>query len=160
MKKGLGMVEMTDWSLSPGVRAEERRRLADRRARPTSFLSVFRLRGRRRGFRRAGEGRSQYVDCVSGRVAILALAILVFSVLDALFTLLHLEGGAQEINPFMRVALLAGLPVFLGVKTLGTGAGVVFLAIHQLFRISWAALHGVAIAYAALFTYHMILMYR
>jgi hypothetical protein len=93
-------------------------------------------------------------------VVFLTVGIVIFSSLDALFTLLHIESGAEEINPLMRLALLGGLPIFLGLKTWGTGLGALFLAMHQNFHISWIALHGVAIAYGTLLAYHAILFLR
>ena len=95
-----------------------------------------------------------------GRVVVLTVAIVILSSLDALFTLLHLENGAEEMNPLMRLALLGGLPVFLGLKTWGTSLGALFLAVHQNFHISWLALHGVATAYGILLAYHALLFLR
>jgi len=138
----------------------ERRIHGERRKSPTRFISLLRLRGRRRGFRRRGEGKNQYVDCPTSRVVVLTVAIVILSSLDALFTLLHLESGAEEMNPLMRLALLGGLPLFLGLKTWGTGFGAIFLAVHQNFHISWLALHGVAMAYGTLLAYHALLFLR
>ena len=154
------MIEPTASSSPTPSLPSERRLQGDRRRSPTRFLSLFRLCGRRRGFRRQGEGKNQYVDCLMARIVVLTLAVVVFSSLDALFTLLHLESGAEEMNPLMRLALLGGLPVFLGLKTWGTGLGALFLAVHQNFHISWLALHGVAVAYGVLLAYHVLLFLR
>src|SRR5262245_24574795 len=70
--------------------ADERRGGSDRRARPTTLLSALRWKGRRRSFRRAGEGRRGYVDRLAPATVAIALFIVVCSILDALFTLLHL----------------------------------------------------------------------
>jgi hypothetical protein len=135
----------------------ERRRLEDRRARPTAFRSVLRPGGRRRGFRRHDEGINRYADHVSGRVIALVLAVLIASILDALFTLLHMQHGGQEINPIMRQALAGGPELFLGIKIFGTALGVVFLAIHQHFRLSRMALRCAAAVYGVVLAYHAVL---
>jgi hypothetical protein len=135
----------------------ERRLIRDRRTRPTPVRDCFRLGGRRSGFRRAGEGRDAYVDRPSGEVVALCLLTVVLSVLDALFTLLHLEGGGREVNPFMRLVLDAGVSWFVSLKIGLTAVGVMFLAIHQNFRMSRVALHGIALIYSALLAYHSVL---
>ena len=58
----------------------------------------------------------------------LAIFVLVTSVLDALLTLLHLQNGGTEVNPFMQLAILEGTGVFLAWKTWVTGLSVAFLA--------------------------------
>jgi len=131
--------------------------MPDRRARPTPLWGTLRMRGRRRAFRRAGEERNRYVDRLSMCVVILSLAIVILSFLDAGFTLLHLELGGWEVNPLMRLALIAGIPAFLTIKICLTGLGVVFLAAHQNFRLSWVALRCVAAVYLWLLAYHIFL---
>jgi hypothetical protein len=91
----------------------ERRRLADRRTRPTTFVSAIRWKGRRKGFRRAGEGRHAYIDCLARHIGELAVLVCVCSILDALLTLLHLEDGGHEANPLMHVALAYGTTLFV-----------------------------------------------
>ena len=142
------------------LRDGERRYLLDRRERPTNLWSTFRWRGRRRQFRRAGEDRNQYVDCLSGRVIALSLFIFFLSVLDAWFTLLHIQTGAIEANPIMSFALVEGGPsLFLGIKTWFTGFGVAFLAVHQNFRVSSIGLNSIAVLYTCLLTYHVLLLF-
>jgi hypothetical protein len=138
----------------------ERRIQADRRARPTSFWSALRPTGLRMGFRRRGEALNQYVDCLPERVTVLAISVVVLSILDAMFTLLHLQNGGREINPVMELALFTGVPFFLFVKTSLTDLGVIFLAIHQNFRIGRAALRVTAAGYAVLILYHAALLLR
>lgn len=138
-------------------RAAERRGAPDRRRRPTRLVDTLRWRGRRRGFRRVGEGRDRYVDCPSRKVIALSLATVLFSVLDGFFTLLHLQEGGREVNPIMGAVLILGIPTFIAVKTTLTGLGVFFLAIHANFRLGRLALAGVAAGYAVLIGYHLLL---
>jgi hypothetical protein len=97
------------------------------------------------------------VDCISTRVALLAFVILGSSVLDALFTLFQVGNGASEVNPLMHFALEAGMPVFVAAKTGITGFGVCFLAAHQNLRLSFLAMHAIAVMYGALLAYHGLL---
>ena len=153
------MKALPETSPLPPSLPPERRWLADRRARPTPFVGVFRIRGQRRDCRRQGEGRSRYFDCVSVRTAILVLAVLILCSLDALFTLLHIQNGGQEVNPIMRLVLLGGPQFFVTIKIGTTALGVIFLAIHEHFRASCMALHCVILVYGALLAYHAFLFY-
>jgi hypothetical protein len=114
----------------------ERRSLADRRTRPTTFVSAIRWHGRRKGFRRAGEGRYAYVDCLAQRIVGLAVLICVGSLLDALLTL------------------------FVVLKLSITCVAAWFLAAHQQFPLAYRGLHGLALGYGVLLTYHLTLVLR
>ena len=138
----------------------ERRSLADRRARPTTFLITLRWHGRRKGFRRAGEGRYAYVDCLARRIVGLAVLICVGSLLDALLTLLHLEDGGCEANPLMHMALAHGTTLFVVLKLSITCVAAWFLAAHQQFPLAYRGLHGLALGYGVLLTYHLTLVLR
>lgn len=137
----------------------ERRQLADRRARPTSFWSAFRFHGRRRGFRRAHEGRNAYVDCPAPRVTLLVIFTALCSVLDALFTLLHLGYGGSEANPIMAWALSQSTTLFVILKMGTTGICTWFLAILQQFRMAFIALHGLAFLYFLILVIHSLLLF-
>ena len=87
-----------------------------------------------------------------------AILIVVLSLLDALFTLVHLEGGGiREANPVMNIVLIEGVGVFLLVKSVLTILGVLFLAIHHNFRFSAIALYTLGCGYLALTLYHSCL---
>ena len=138
----------------------ERRSLADRRARPTTLVSAIRWQGRRKGFRRAGEGCYAYVDCLARRIVGLVLLICVASLLDALLTLLHLEDGGCEANPLMYVALAHGPTLFVVLKLSITCVAAWFLAAHQQFPLAYRGLHGLALGYGVLLAYHLALVLR
>ena len=138
----------------------ERRSLADRRTRPTTFVSALRWHGRRKGFRRAGEGRYAYVDCLAQRIVGLAVLVCVGSFLDALLTLLHLENGGREANPLMHMALAHGPTLFVILKISLTCMSTWFLAVHQQFPLAYRGLYGLALGYGALLAYHLTLVLR
>lgn len=136
----------------------ERRGTTDRRARPTTLLGSLRPGGRRRGFRRAGEGLNRYVDRLSGPTILLSILILLASILDATLTLRHLQNGGRELNPLMHAVLEGGVALFAAVKILATGLGVIVLAIHQNYALGRLALRIAAVVYIALLGYHAFLL--
>lgn len=144
--------------LSSHITSQERRLILDRRKQPTSFISILRLHGRRKAFRRQGEARAQYVDCPSKRTIILTLLMLTFSILDAWFTVTHLNNGAFELNPIVRLILPMGTGAFLGIKSFGIGAIMAFLAMHQNFKVVWYAMHCLSAIYGIAIGYHLILL--
>jgi hypothetical protein len=129
-------------------KCEDRRRLQDRRQRPTSFLGSLRLRGRRKGFRRQDEAEKKYVDCPSGE-----------STLDAFFTLMHVQEGGGELNPLMEVLLSRGVSPFMRVKMTLTIIGCSLLAVHQNFPLGLWGLRLMGGAYLMLMAYHAFLFF-
>lgn len=134
--------------------ASNRRRQGDRRSGRPTLRSVFRLRGQRKGARRAGEGHNTYVDHPHRHVVFMVWVITVCSILDALFTLLYLERGGNEANPIMALALSLGITTFVGLKMGLTGLGTVLLALHQNFRLGLRGLYSIVLVYLFLLAYH------
>ncbi len=133
----------------------DQRVIQDRRSHPTSFISTFKYGGRRKRFRRNGEERNQYVDLPSFRSILLVLMIFALSTLDAVFTIIHLENGAFELNPLMEAIIESGLQSVFIIKSLGIGLIACFLAIHQNFKISFYGMHVSATIYTLLLVYHL-----
>ena len=138
----------------------DRRRRPDRRACPTTFVRALRWRGRRHGFRRAGEGHQAYVDRLAWCIVALALLVFVSSLLDALLTLRHLQHGGQEANPVLTMALTHSAQRFLQLKIGLTGVGVWVLAAHQQFPLAQRGLHGATLGYGVVLLYHLVLCLR
>ncbi len=141
-----------------GVVIAERRWQPDRRAHPTTFWSALRIHGRRKGFRRAGEASRIYVDCLSRRAVMLLFFVLGASVLDALCTLLFIQRGGQEANPFMALVLSYGPTSFVGIKMALTGIGAWLLAAHQYFPMAYRGLHVLAGGYVGLLLIHAVIL--
>ena len=119
------------------------------------MFSRYWLRGRRRHGRRADENEEIYVDRYPGREWGPAVALVILSAADLVLTLLYLERGGEEANPFMRWAIEAGLPVFVGVKLGLTALGTVFLLVHSRFGwIRWVPWTLLAL-YTLLMGYHV-----
>src|SRR5262245_35865746 len=136
----------------------ERRQQPERRAHPTTFWSIWRLRGRRRGFRRAGEAYRAYVDCPSRRMVALLFLVLGASMLDALCTLLFIQSGGDEANPLMFLLLSHGPTPFVAVKMALTGLGAWILAAHQHFPLAFKGLHALAAGYVGLLIIHAAIL--
>ncbi len=137
----------------------DQRVIQDRRSHPTSFISTFKYGGRRKNFRRDGEGHNQYVDRPSPRTIIVTFVIFVLSTLDAVFTTIHLENGGSELNPLMNQIIQSGFQSVMIIKSLGTGLIACFLAAHQNFRISLYGMHASAAIYIVLSAYHLACIY-
>ena len=136
----------------------ERRWQPDRRARPTTFWGALRSHGRRKEFRRAGEAYRAYVDRPSRRAAVLLFFVLLASAGDALCTLLFIQRGGQEANPFMTLLLSYGQTPFVAIKMAFTGVGAWLLVAHHYFPMAYRALLGLAGGYTGLLLMHAVIL--
>jgi hypothetical protein len=138
--------------------SSERRRQSDRRVHPTTFWSALRYGGRRKGFRRAGEAYRVYVDCPSQDAVLLLSFVLGASVLDALLTLVFIQHGGGEANPFMYFVLSHGQMPFMGIKMALTGLGAWFLVAHQYFPMAYRGLLMLAGGYMGILLMHACIL--
>jgi Domain of unknown function (DUF5658) len=142
----------------PSLPPLERRDRLDRRTRPTPMLSRYALLGgRREACRRDSERWENFVDNHGWGLFLVVSAVLLLSVLDALFTVLFLSYGAVEMNPVVEASLNGGLWVFLTLKSLGIGICVTFLTLTKNFRVSRLGLGVVFAGYSALLVWHAYL---
>lgn len=112
---------------APGLLGE-RRSGTDRRRHSTWSFVYGGLRPRRRSGRRTGDVHVIFLDWHEPGVLYLALAIMLMSCLDALFTLNLLTVGGEELNAIMRALLGRGSHWFLWVKLGLTATSLVVLA--------------------------------
>ncbi len=99
-----------------------------------TFFHSF-TRNRRRETRRESclEG-SHYVDFHHAPMLFaLTIAIMGLSCIDAFFTLLLIQQGAQEINPFMNSLLQINVQLFVSTKVLITAICLIFILAHRNF---------------------------
>ncbi len=113
---------------APGL-LHERRHSSDRRRHSVWSFLYGGLRPRRRSGRRVGDEHRIFLDWHEPRVLYLALAILLMSCADALFTLNLLAVGGEELNAFMRALLSQGVRWFLWAKIGLTAFGIIVLVI-------------------------------
>jgi len=108
-------------------------------------------------------GRREYRD---EALFLLVLAILLFSTLDGIFTLLLLETGrVYEWNPLLAPLIKSDVQLFANVKSAVTKAGIFVLVIfvdRSLFqRIPVRSiLEMIFVVYCFLMLYHLTLMIR
>jgi hypothetical protein len=114
----------------------DRRRLPDRRSRPTSPFDSLRGYHRRRGPRRDGEvGLAHYSDRYSISMFTLSMMLLALTLVDGVLTLMLLEMGCEEVNPLMRYLLDHGSSIFLMGKYIITATCLPLMLILQNHRI-------------------------
>jgi len=140
----------------------ERRSGADRRAKPTRFLSRFIFGGQRAGGRRKGEQQNVYVDRYDRQDLTLAGGVLILNILDAIFTLLFVmkQGAGREVNPLAQFLIDADPENyfwFLFSKSIVVLLCVLFLVMHKTFKLVRPALFLLFGFYAILFGYHLLL---
>ena len=141
-------------------KVQERRSHADRRERATGLISRFSLFGRRAQGRRVGERDNIYVDRYSVAEYLLVGGILILSILDMVFTLIHLNAGGTEANPVMAWTLeWGGQDGFGMVKLVTTLIGLGILLVHVRFRRVKHLLGFAFLVYASVFIFHLYLVW-
>ena len=142
------------------------RQLKDRRRATLHSLTYGAIvHGRRREPRRHTDARAHYVDWYDERLFAAAIGIFSLCCLDALFTLILLGMGAEEINPFMAALLEHSVQTFVYTKLTITGFGVVFLVVHATFWIAGTVpvrhiLYALLGGYVTLFCYQLLMLAR
>ena len=90
----------------------------------------------------------------------LALGFVILSLLDLVFTLLHLEAGGREANPVMAWFLdWGGVSAFTVAKILFTLVGVCVLMLHARFSRVGALFRVAFATYGLLFLFHLYVIY-
>jgi hypothetical protein len=83
-------------------------------------------------------------------------ALLVFNLLDGIFTMAFLQlGVAEEANPLMAWAYEASPLTFMALKLLFVHVGLWVLSRNRVLAAARAAIHLGALLYAALVAYHL-----
>ena len=101
----------------------------------TKSISIYTLRGRRRKARRAEEAENYYVDRYELRYLFLIIAILVMCFLDAFLTVILLQLGAEELNPFMLIFIEKDVVLSLIIKYVIIAVSLICILIHKNFRV-------------------------
>lgn len=162
-RQGLVLGQLTgDKGPAPGL-LEDRRTGRDRR-REKSIHAFFygNFRPRRRNSRRAADHHHFIFDWHEPHLLYVALAIVLLSCTDALFTLNLLHLGAIEVNLFMNDMLAIGTEQFLWVKISTTIVSVLTLVFAaQRHFMGWfrviRLLHLICVGYVALIAYEIYL---
>lgn len=149
--------------LAAAAAPEAERRRTERRRHVLRALVQGSFRPRRRGPRRNDEHQVSAVDWHHPQWLAIAMLIVALSAADALLTLMLMEQGAYEINPFMAPLVGGSALSFALVKVGLTAGGVVLLTqiarIRAFGRIPVGAfLYSVLVLYGALIAYEFSLL--
>jgi hypothetical protein len=118
-----------------GEALNDRRQLPDRRLASTKSFSIYTLWGRRKRARRFEEAENYYVDRYELRYLLLIISILILCFLDAFLTVILLQLGAKELNPFMLIFIEKDVVLSMVVKYVITAISLIFILVHKNFRI-------------------------
>jgi hypothetical protein len=77
--------------------------------------------------RRSGDRRYGLLDRFDSGVAAMAILLMLFSILDSVFTLTLISRGGSEVNPIMDALLQQSIWLFVGFKMLLTAIPAVVL---------------------------------
>ena len=114
----------------------ERRSGIDRRKKTTPLFCKYWVKGNRFSPRRQEDRQfPQVVDKYNSKLLAIILFILSLSILDAFFTLILVDNGAREMNPFMAYYLNISPAVFFWIKYLLTCASVLLVLFIKDFYI-------------------------
>ena len=138
----------------------DRRNLEDRRKKPTPGFSLYSFFGKRKGFRRKsdqekGEG---YVDRYSPGLLFLLLLIASFNILDAFLTMIILDSGGVEFNPFVRYIIKQYGDDFWVWKFVLVSISVVFLCLHSKFKRLGTFIAMASLIYIGIVLYQIVLI--
>jgi len=139
---------------------ENRRTVKDRRQSPTRPFGRYVLAGRRHSVRRSADRRTHlYVDRYSHNLLLILLIIVLLSIFDAYFTIMHVERGAREINPFMDFLIGYGDLYFFAVKYILTALGVFLLCLYKNLLLVRILIGFLILLYLTVFGHHILLTF-
>jgi len=134
----------------------DKRTVTDRRQRPTKPFGRYMFSGRRQSIRRWTDRKTHlYVDRYSYKLLTPLLLIILLCVLDAHFTMFHLDRGAEEINPLMNLIIKHGFLYFFIVKYLLTALGVFIFCIYQSAPLMRVGFVSMLVLYLIVFAHHL-----
>ena len=140
-----------------GQLLSERRTSQDRRQRPTRPFSRHMFSGRRHTIRRKTDRKTHlYVDRYGHWLFLSLLLIVLFSVLDAYFTIFLIDRGAEEMNPFTAFLLGQGFMYFFWVKYALTTFAVLVLCIYKNHFFVRIAIPSALIVYLSILSHHLV----
>ncbi len=87
---------------------------------------------------------------------VLPLSLVLFSILDAYFTLICIQRGGGEWNPFMELALRHGTGTFIFIKMLFTIIPAVVLSFCSRIRLAAYGLYLVNAIYLGIMYCHLV----
>ena len=144
------------------MKNSEHRELNDRRKQPTPGLSRFSFSGRRKAFRREADRlKGGYIDRYGTGLFFLLLLIVILNLLDALLTIMILDRGGWELNPFVRSAIELFGERFWAWKFTLVSITLILLCVHSKFKPFKTLIVTTGFIYASVVLYEIfLLMYQ
>ncbi len=141
------------------MREYDRCALRERRERPTPLFSKFTFLGRRTTFRRkVDQQRGGYVDRYSSKLFFFLILIVGLNILDALFTMMILDSGGWEVNPFVGAVITLCGDKFWVWKFTIVSVSLIVLCLHSRFRFVKEVIWGIALIYVGIVLHQLDLI--
>ncbi len=133
----------------------ERRRLSDRRKKPTNPFSLRSFQGHRKTVQRLEDRRRHpYTDQYDLRVFLISILIVLLCCADALYTIFHVsQGKAVELNPLMDRLLKLSPHIFYSTKFTLTALCVLMLVLYKHYPMGRSPIGSVAVIYSIVVLY-------
>jgi len=141
------------------LKESDRCALKERRVRPTPLLSKFTFGGQRRTFRRkVDQKRGGYMDRYSSKLFFFLILIVGLNILDALFTMMILDVGGWEVNPFVDAVIALYGDKFWVWKFTIVSASLIVLCLHSKFRFVKEVIGGITLIYVGIILHQLALI--
>jgi len=131
----------------------------DRRKNTLRSLLVSPFMKRRKTIRREIDGRNSYVDIHEKSLFIVFTLTIAFCIIDAIFTLIIIKNGGEELNPLMKYIMDRDVLAFFWVKFSITSFGMLFLIIHKYFVV-FRFITGYHFLYSIFSMYLILVLYE
>jgi len=140
----------------------DKRILIDRRKGPTPKWGWYTFFGRRRIFRRkSDQDKGRYVDRYSPILFFLLILILGLNILDSLFTMMILDLGGEEFNPFVHSFIELHGDMFWVWRFVIASIALVLLYLHRGFMRVRRMIITIGSIYIIIVLYQMyLILYR
>ena len=139
----------------------DKRRIKDRRGEPTPSWNFYTFWGQRQWFRRrSDQEQGGYVDRYSKPLFFLLILILGLNILDSFLTMMILDLGGKEFNPFVRSVMDLHGDRFWIWKFMMVSASLVLLCLHRGFRLFRGIIIAISSFYLIIVLYQVYLISR
>jgi hypothetical protein len=140
----------------------DKRIVQDRRKGATPRWSWYTFFGRRRFFRRkSDQEKVGYIDRYSRVLFFLMALILGLNILDSLFTMMILDLGGEEFNPFVRSFIELHGDMFWIWRFVIVSVALIVLYLHRGFIMVRRVVICVGLVYVVIVIYQMyLILYR
>jgi len=129
----------------------------DRRRAKTLPPLKYLIYGRRKTVRRASDSNGKYyTDHRRPLLSALIISIIIMSIMDYGFTLIHLNNDAIELNPLMAMAIEVSDNCFFFLKFLITALGLIVLYLNKDFFPTHKVVFLISIIYSGIILYHIV----